>query len=91
MKNVELVGISITPADCYLESALVTTRKLLRLTNRPTIPISVGQFHGINAFPAHWRAKPLILNALPNLVTVDTDSTPAPDVQVKKINHSIVI
>ena len=79
MKSVEVVSISITPADCYPESALLTTRKLLSLADRPAIPISVGQFNGINAFPAHWRAKPLILNALPNLITVDTDSTPAPD------------
>jgi len=79
MKTVELVGISITPADCYEESALVTTRKLLSLANQQTIPISVGQFNGINAFPAHWRAKPQILNALPDLITLDTDISPAPD------------
>ena len=79
MKTVELVGISITPADCYEENALVTTRKLLSLANRKTVPISVGQFNGINAFPAHWRAKPQILNALPDLITLDTDSNPAPD------------
>ncbi|AUD07584.1 nucleoside hydrolase [Spirosoma pollinicola] len=79
MKHVELIGISITPADCYEESALETTRKLLSLTNRPTIPLGVGQFHGINAFPAHWRAKPQILNALPDLITIETEHSPVPD------------
>ena len=71
MDTVELLGISITPADCYAEQALETTLKLLQLGRRPAIPVSVGQCHGVNAFPAEWRAKPRILNALPALINLD--------------------
>lgn len=73
MKAVDLQGVSITPADCYAEQAVETTLKLLLLRQRPGIAVSVGQCHGVNAFPAEWRAKPRILNALPALINLDVD------------------
>jgi purine nucleosidase len=83
MAEVELLGVSITPADCYAENALETTLKLLLLHQRLTVPVSVGQFHGVNAFPAAWRAKPRILNALPTLINLcpsadQVDPRPSP-------------
>ena len=75
MPAVDLLGVSITPADCYAEQALETTLKLLHLRQRSDVGVSVGQCHGVNAFPAEWRAKPRILNALPALLTVATDLT----------------
>jgi purine nucleosidase len=83
MAEVELLGVSITPADCYAENALETTLKLLQLHQRVEVPVSVGQFHGVNAFPAAWRAKPRILNALPALITLSpspaqVDPRPSP-------------
>jgi purine nucleosidase len=75
MEAVALQGVSITPADCYAEQAVETTLKLLALRQRLDVPVSVGQCHGVNAFPADWRAKPRILNALPALLTLDVDLT----------------
>lgn len=73
MEAIDLLGVSITPADCYAEQALETTLKLLQLRQRGDVPVSVGQSYGINAFPAEWRAKPRILNALPTLLNVAVD------------------
>ena len=73
MDGVDLQGVCITPADCYAEQAVETTLKLLALRQRPDVPVSVGQGRGVNAFPAEWRAKPRILNALPALLNVDVD------------------
>ncbi|MFT2009587.1 nucleoside hydrolase [Pontibacter sp. 13R65] len=70
LPEIDLAGISITPADCYAENALETTQKLLALTNKDHIEIGVGQYHGINAFPADWRARPKMLNALPDMLNV---------------------
>ncbi|WP_187263320.1 nucleoside hydrolase [Pontibacter beigongshangensis] len=70
LDEAELTGISITPADCYAETAFETTHKLLSLTDKKHIEVSVGHYHGINAFPADWRAKPKMLNALPDLINV---------------------
>lgn len=93
MKNVNVLGISITPADCYLENAIDTTLKILSLVKKNNVDIGLGKFYGVNAFPADWRAKPKILNALPNLINIDTsfdissfeDST---DLIVQKISSS---
>lgn len=73
MPGVELLGVSITPADCYPEAALETTSKLLRLLGRAKVPVSVGQYHGVNAFPSAWRAQPRMLNAFPNLLTLPAE------------------
>ena len=77
MEHIDLLGVSITPADCYLENALETTLKLLTKAKRTSIEIGIGHFHGINAFPADWRAKPKILNALPDLIGIDTNPDPS--------------
>lgn len=71
MSNVDILGVTLTPADCYVENALETTLKILSKAKRTDIEIGVGNFHGVNAFPADWRAKPKILNALPDLIGVD--------------------
>ncbi|TXK49107.1 nucleoside hydrolase [Pontibacter qinzhouensis] len=76
LDEVELLGVSVTPADCYAENALDTTHKLLALTNKLHIEVRAGNFHGINAFPADWRAKPKMLNALPDMINVESHSTP---------------
>jgi purine nucleosidase len=73
MPGVELLGVSITPADCYPEAALETTRKLLHLLDQSQVPVSVGQYHGINAFPSAWRAQPRMLNAFPTLLTLPAE------------------
>jgi len=77
MRHVQLLGVSVTPADCYLENALLTTHKLLALTQRSDVEVSGGNYYGINAFPADWRAKPKILNALPSLINVEVDANAA--------------
>lgn len=76
MSNVDLLGITLTPADCYLENALETTLKILAKANRTDIETGVGRFHGINSFPAEWRAKPKMLNALPCLINIETPADP---------------
>ena len=70
MCNMEILGITITPADCYMENALETTLKILYKANRTEIEIGLGDIHGINAFPAEWRAKPKIYNALPDFINI---------------------
>lgn len=71
MQHVNVLGVSITPADCYLENALETTLKLLNITSKTDIEIGVGNYHGVNAFPSDWRAKPKILNALPGMINIE--------------------
>ncbi len=72
MEHVDIAAVTITPADCYAENALETTLKILALTNKTGIDIGISSFHGVNAFPAEWRARPKVLNALPLMINVET-------------------
>lgn len=75
MPQVELLGVTVTPADCYIEPALESAYKILQLTGNEHIPLGRGDYYGINAFPNEWRARPEIINALPMLINLP----PAPD------------
>lgn len=68
MDDIDLIGISITPADCYLADATDSTLTLLTKFNRTDIPVFQGSIHGINDFPPAWRAGPKILTALPAML-----------------------
>jgi len=76
MENIELIGINVTPADCFLEPAVESTYKILQLFDRTDIPIGVCHEHGVNAFPSAWRARPEIINALPMLINFDYNIDP---------------
>lgn len=85
MPEVELLGVSVTPGDCYADAALETSAKLLHLFGRDQVPLSAGRYHGVNAFPSAWRAAPRVLNALPRLLALPTPSgrvaaAPSPEV-----------
>ncbi len=69
-KDIEVVGVTITPADCYPDDALTSTLKILSLTNHHTIPVAVGSLAGLNPFPPEWRAQPKFCHALPMMLQV---------------------
>lgn len=76
MPHINLRGVCITPADCYLDWAAEATAKICGIFGRSEIPIAVGDLHGINAFPAEWRAQPRIINALPEMLARPLESVP---------------
>lgn len=71
MDHIELIGITITPADCYLSDATLSTQKLLKLFGKTDIPVIQGNSHGVNGFPSEWRAQPKICNAFPTMLNTD--------------------
>jgi len=64
MENIEIIGISITPADCFMDDAIEATLKILSLYERD-IPVAEGHIHGKNAFPNDFRILTLRVNNLP--------------------------
>jgi purine nucleosidase len=72
MPHVDLRGIAVTPADCFLRPALSATTKILRWFGRADVPVSPGRLLGVNAFPPEWRAAPYAVDALPILNDDDT-------------------
>ncbi|MCO6452205.1 MAG: nucleoside hydrolase [Caldilineales bacterium] len=65
--DVEVLGVTVTPADCYLRPALSATRKLLALMGRDDVSVSGGNLRGQNAFPRQWRKECFACDALPIL------------------------
>ena len=70
MTDVKVLGVNVTPADCFFEPAVESTYKILSLFGKTDIPIGRSTEHGINAFPSEWRARPEVVNALPALINI---------------------
>jgi inosine-uridine nucleoside N-ribohydrolase len=65
--DVDLLGISITPADTLLEGAVPATRKILDLGGRSGVAVAGGTLEGPNPFPLSWRLDCMRVNSLPVL------------------------
>lgn len=78
MPNKSLLGVTVTPADCFLEPALESTAKILAWQGQAHIPIGAGTYYGKNAFPNAWRAQPMVVNALPTLINQPTQAAKNP-------------
>ncbi|MBD2359377.1 nucleoside hydrolase [Tolypothrix sp. FACHB-123] len=75
MDNVELLGIVVTPADCYVQPAVSATRKILDLMGFSHIPVAESTVRGINSFPYLYRRDSYIVDNLPILNQSDTINT----------------
>lgn len=76
MENKEILGISVTPADCYIEPAMESAYKLCQFMQQEHIPLGRGDYYGINAFPNEWRARPEVINSLPMLINLPAPPDP---------------
>jgi purine nucleosidase len=75
MPEIELLGIVVTPADCYIQAALSVTLKILNLLGRRDIAVSESTVRGINAFPPTYRQDCLIIDNFPILNERETIGT----------------
>lgn len=75
MEHIELLGVTVTPADCFLSDATVSTLKILKMFNRSDVPVAQGTLQGQNPFPYEWRAQPKICNALPDMLNIEEDES----------------
>ncbi|MFC2949563.1 nucleoside hydrolase [Virgibacillus sediminis] len=68
MKNVNLLGVGVIPADCYLEPAMYASRKIIdRFGNGEKIEVAASNSRGKNPFPKDWRMHAFFVDALPLL------------------------
>jgi purine nucleosidase len=75
MDHVELVGIVVTPADCYIQPAVSATRKILDLMGFSHIPVAESTVRGINPFPYLYRRDSFVVDHLPILNQSETINT----------------
>jgi len=93
MPSINLLGVTITPADCYADDAVTSTLKLLALYGKTNIPVSVGNQYGPNAFPAAFRAQPRACHAFPTLLRIKENrqqitDTPAHEWIIEQLNNT---
>lgn len=65
--DIEILGISVTPADCFAEAAVPATRRILDLAGRGDITTAEGTLDGPNPFPDDWRLDSFKIEAFPIL------------------------
>jgi len=68
MEDIELIGVSVIPADCYLEPAVSASQKIIdRFANGKEIEVAASTSRGKNPFPKDWRMHAFYVDALPIL------------------------
>ncbi len=67
MPHIDLQGVVVTPADCFLRPAVSASLKIMRFFDRLDVELCAGTLHGVNPFPRDWRAQPYAVDALPIL------------------------
>lgn len=94
MKDVELIGVGVIPADCYLEPAVSASRKIIeRFGHGASIEIAGSNSRGKNPFPKDWRMHAFTIDALPLLnefepIKTKEISTPAHEHLIEKLRSS---
>lgn len=67
MDNVELTGVPVIPADCYLEPAVFASQKIIVRFENGGLDVSESNSRGKNPFPKDWRMHAFYVDALPIL------------------------
>src|SRR5690349_18345922 len=67
MPNVDVLGIAVTPADCYIEPAVSATRKILDLMDVKGVTVARSNVRGVNPFPRIFRRDAFTIDHLPIL------------------------
>lgn len=88
MAHVNVLGIAVTPADCYIEPAVSATRKILDLMDVKGVSVAQSDVRGVNPFPRIFRRDSFTIDHLPILNQKDEIRAPlapenAPDFIVK--------
>ena len=90
MPHIDLLTVTITPADCFASDALTSTLKLLHFYKRTNVPVAVGNIYGQHSFPPDWRAQPKIANMLPVMLRVKEDRQPFQPVPAHELMAKIL-
>lgn len=67
MDHVDVLGVVVTPADCYIRPAVSATRKILDLVGRHDVPVAESAVRGLNPFPRMFRRDAFCVDNFPIL------------------------
>ena len=74
--HVQVLGIVVTPADCFINSAVGATRKILDLMGRSDLTVAQSTARGVHPFPRENRRDSVCIDHFPNLNEKDAPATP---------------
>lgn len=76
MEDIDLAGVGVTPADCYLEPAVYASRKIIdRFGKGKNVKVAGSNSRGKNPFPKDWRMHAFYVEALPILNETEKTET----------------
>ncbi|KAA0772055.1 ABC transporter substrate-binding protein [Bacillus sp. BB51/4] len=87
MDNVKLTGVSVIPADCYLEPAMSASRKIIDRFGKGNIEVAASNSRAKNPFPKDWRMHAFYVDALPILNESGKVVTPVAE---KTAHHHLI-
>ncbi|TYR78900.1 ABC transporter substrate-binding protein [Priestia megaterium] len=67
MEDVELTGVSVIPADGYLEPGISASRKIIDRFGKASVEVARSNSRGLYPFPKEWRMHTFYVDALPIL------------------------
>jgi purine nucleosidase len=76
MDHVQVLGVVVTEADCYLAPAVSANRKILDLMGRSDVPVAASTVRGVNPFPRIFRRDSFSVDHFP--ILNDSDGVRAP-------------
>lgn len=76
MERLRVLGVVVTPADCYIKPAVSATRKILGLMGRPDVAVAESTVRGVNPFPRIFRRDAFSVDWLPVLNERETELPP---------------
>lgn len=62
---IDLVGVVVVDADCFIDPAFEVTGKLLSGVGMPHVPVGKSTLLGLHKFPNDWRKDAINMNDLP--------------------------
>jgi purine nucleosidase len=75
-EHLDVIGISVTPGDCYIEPAVGATRKILDLMGRSDVPVAASTARAVNPFPRQFRKASFCIDLFPILNEKESIATP---------------
>ena len=74
--HLDVLGVEVTPADCYIGVAVSATRKILDLMGRTDVTVAQSTVRGLHPFPRENRRDSICIDHFPNLNERDEIATP---------------
>lgn len=76
MGHIQVLGIAVTPADCYIDPAVSATRKILDLMGVQGVAVAKSNVRGVNPFPRIFRRDAFTVDHFPILNQNEEIRTP---------------